>query len=38
MTKFQNILIASDSDSDNDKPNHLSLDINDTNKEIECNR
>ena len=35
MTKFQNILIASDSDSDNDKPNHLSLDINDTNKEIE---
>ena len=38
MTKFQNILIASDSDSDdndNDKLNHVSLDINDTNKQIE---
>ena len=36
MTKFQNIL-ASDSDSDdndNDKPNHVFLDINDTNKQI----
>ena len=37
MTKFQNILIASDSDSDDDdnKPNHVSLNINDTNKQIE---